>query len=271
MPRAHTGSFSVDYCEAGSGMPIIFIPGLTEFEESFAFQFHGLDDSYRVISYNLRRGLKRASDYTLDLLVNDLEKLLDALKLNNAVICGHSFGALVAMQFSIRHPEATNALILVSAFPSPPDVSQSRFVSWVSAADHPFHKSFGMSLKVKISQLLGARTMGAVAMQDEVSAVKTIARQALKTSATSITQRMNIIQNTDLRPSLSQVQAPTLVIAGAKDRSFFLSSAQHLYENIPDATLEVIEGGGHFCFLTRHDRFNTAVDEFLTERLAAIS
>ena len=37
------------------------------------------------------------------------------------------------------------------------------------------------------------------------------------------------------------------------------------------ASLEVIEGAAHFCFVTRHDQFNTAVDDFLAQRLAAIS
>lgn len=264
-------TFMTDYREAGAGVPIIFVPGMTEFKEAFVFQFRGLQDSYRVISYDARRGLKRSIDYTLDLLVNDLRKFLEVLKLDDAVICGHSFGGLIAMQFALRYPQRTNALILVSSFAAAPQVPQERLLAWISSAGHPFHKSLGAAFKVHMARLLGRKTSGTLAMQDEVAAVKTIARQAAKVSRTTINQRLRIIQKTNLRPALPQILAPTLVVAGAKDKSFFLSSAQELHEAIPNASLEVIEGGAHFCFLTRHDQFHAAVDEFLSEHLAEIS
>lgn len=252
-------------------MPLIFIPGITEFKEAFVFQFRGLEDNYRIISYDVRRGLKRSTDYTLDLLVEDLRKLLEALDLNSAVIAGHSFGGLIAMKFAAKYPEVTNALILVSAFASPPQVPGDRLVSWTSSAGHPFHKSLGTSIKVQMARLFGGKTSRVLAMQDQVQAVRMLAREAAKTSPTTVNQRLRIIQRTDFHEVLPQIVAPTLVVAGAKDKPVFLASAQQLYEHIPHASLEVIEDAGHFCFLTRHDQFNTAVDDFLTEHLAEIS
>jgi len=269
LARAHIDSRTIDYHEAGTGIPIIFIPGLTEFKEAFVFQFRGLEDSYRIVSYDLRRGLKRVTDYTLDLLVEDLRKLLEALKLSSAVICGHSFGGLVAAKFAIQHPEQTDALILASGFASAPQVSQERLVSWISATGHPFHKSLGTTFKVQMARLLARGS--SLGMQDEVAAIRMIARQSAKTSKITTNQRLRVIQKADLRPELDQILAPTLIIAGAKDKSFFLSSAQEMYESIPGASLEVIEGTGHFCLLSRHDQFNTVIDEFLTKHLAELS
>ena len=271
MPRAQIGSLTLDYTECGTGVPVIFIPGITEFKEAFTFQYRGLEDGYRIVGYDVRRGLKRSTDYTLDLLVEDLRKLLDVLSLGNAVICGHSFGGLIAMNFAARYPEVTDALILVSAFASPPPVPQDRLISWISSAVHPFHRSLGTSFKVQMARLLGRKTSNVLAMQDQVQAVRILAHQAAKTSPTTVTQRLRIIQKTDLRDALPHVAAPTLVIAGSKDKPFFLSSAQELYERIPKASLEVIENAGHFSFLTRHDQFNTLVDDFLTEHLAEIA
>jgi pimeloyl-ACP methyl ester carboxylesterase len=223
-----------------------------------------------VVSYDVRRGLKRATDYTLDLLVEDLRGLLGALKVDSAVICGHSFGALIAMEFAFRYPEETDALILISSWPAPPPVPEDRLLGWISSAGHPFHKSIGASFKVHMAKLLGAKASSTLAMVDEVMAVRAIARQAVKTSRTTITQRLRLIHGTDFSARLPRVAAPTLVVAGARDRSVFLGSSQALYEGIPDGSLEVIEGGGHFSFLTRHDQFNTIVDEFLTSRLSEI-
>ncbi len=108
-------------------------------------------------------------------------------------------------------------------------------------------------------------------MADEVASVRTLARQAAKTSKTTVRQRVRIVQQTDLQDRLGRLAMPTLVVAGAKDHAVFLACAQSLREAMPNASLEVIEGGAHFCFLTRHDQFNAVVDEFLTAHFAEIS
>ncbi len=271
MPAIRVDNFAVDYHETGTGLPIVFIPGITEFKEEFGFQFHGLADSYRIISYDLRRGLKRAADYTLDLLVEDLKGFMRAIHVHGAVICGHSFGGLVAMEFALRYPDLAKALVLVSAYPSALPIPAQELISSTSAADHPHHRAFGTRLKMRVARILGRPSPGMIAMADEVTAVRAVARQAASTSKTTISQRVRIIQRSDFRSRLPELDMPTLVVAGARDRSVFLSSAQALYEGIPNSSLDVIEDAGHFCFLTRHDQFNTVVDEFLTSHLAEIA
>lgn len=260
-----------DYREAGSGIPIIFIPGITETKESFAFQFMGLHTEYRIISYDVRRGLKRASDYTLELLSSDLEKVMTAADVRSAVICGHSFGGLIALQFALTHPEKTSALILVSAFPAAPPAPKERLLEWMSSANHPFHKSLGAKLRLQMSRILSKESIGTLSLEQEVSAIRDIAKKASEVPKTTISQRMHIIEQAGFRLSLPEIAAPTLVVAGSKDRAAFLSCAQELHENIPDSSLEVIEGGGHFCFMTKHDEFNSAVDEFISRRHADIT
>ena len=271
MPTIRVSNFSVDCHEAGTGLPVIFVPGITEFKEEFVYQFHGLSSSYRAISYDLRRGLKRTSDYTMEMLSDDLCRLVEALGLSSAVVCGHSFGGLVAIDFALRHPDMTMALVLSSAYPAAPPITPQQLLAWTSAASHPYHKGLSTGIKMQIGRILGRSTTGMLAMTDQVSAVRTVARQAAGTTKTTIEQRLRIIQHADYTDRLQDLGMPTLVIAGAKDRAVFLSSAQQLYQGIPNSTLEVIEGAGHFCFLTRHDEFNTVLDEFLTSHLAEIS
>ncbi|MHB0912444.1 MAG: alpha/beta fold hydrolase [Armatimonadota bacterium] len=271
MPKVHIDSLIVDYTESGTGMPVIFIPGITEFKEAFSYQFRGLQDSYRIISYDVRRGLKRSGDYTLSLLAEDLRNFIAALGLNGAVICGHSFGALVAMQFAKDYPGETKALALISGFPAAPKVSPDRFRSWISSAVHPLHPSLGARLHFHVSQLFGRTTPTTLTTELRVAAMRAIARQASSVPPSTVSQRLRIIQKADFTPVLGDIQAPTLVIAGAKDRPFFLSSARDLYEGIPNASLEVIEDSAHFSFISRHDQFNTVLDYFLSDRLAKIS
>jgi 3-oxoadipate enol-lactonase len=66
-------------------------------------------------------------------------------------------------------------------------------------------------------------------------------------------------------PSLSSLQAPTLVIVGDNDKSDFRAIAQHLAEEIPDADLAVVAGAGHLVGLDQPEELNALLLEFLAE------
>src|SRR4030042_5213711 len=72
-----------------------------------------------------RRGLT----YTIDLHAEDLESLLDRLKIGHAAIVAHAFGAFVAMRFAVKRPERVTAMVIVntSAMMGEPGISQGLY------------------------------------------------------------------------------------------------------------------------------------------------
>lgn len=66
----------------------------------------------------------------------------------------------------------------------------------------------------------------------------------------------------DWRTSLRKVNAPTLIIHGAKD-PLPSAGAQAWDEALPNSELLLLEGVGHFPYIEVPDRFFKAVDEFL--------
>lgn len=67
----------------------------------------------------------------------------------------------------------------------------------------------------------------------------------------------------DLRPSLKNIKAPTLVILGEKDPFIPREEAQTLLDNIPNSKLYFIDGGGHVPFFETPDKFQSAILEFV--------
>lgn len=130
MPTLELAGWKATFQETGVGLPLVFIPGLTEYKESFLFQFSGLRDKYRVISYDVRAG----DNPDVLALAEDLGKLLDGLRLPSAVIAGHSFGGLIAQQFAQLHPDRTTALVLMSTFAKAPDTKQGKLLRYMSSA-----------------------------------------------------------------------------------------------------------------------------------------
>jgi pimeloyl-ACP methyl ester carboxylesterase len=248
----------VAYEDAGTGLPIVFIPGLTGTKDWFTYQFRGLRESYRIISYDVRAA-RSAASYTLDLLAEDLARLLATLRLPSAVIAGHSYGAMIAQKFAACHPEQVAALILISAFAHLPETPSDAIVKWMSPGTPPVEPKFKLLLR-KVLHLKPP------APPDDIEGLEWLAWHGTGNMGTTLSSRVGLVQEFDSARSLSRMDAPSLVIVGADDDPVFLSAAQELYETIPDTTLEVIEGGDHYCFFTRHDIVNSVIDEFLMER-----
>lgn len=85
---------------------------------------------------------------TLDLLVEDLAALLDALELEAVDLLGHSFGVMLALQFALDHPSRVRSLVLSSGGPSAPQAAGG-FVSLLLADQGPEAVATALSAEVR--------------------------------------------------------------------------------------------------------------------------
>ena len=72
------------------------------------------------------------------------------------------------------------------------------------------------------------------------------------------------LRHGDLRPQLSQVRAPTLVIAGQHDRITPAAASRVLAATLPHGCFRQLRGAGHVPFLSNRDQFRAALEEFLS-------
>jgi pimeloyl-ACP methyl ester carboxylesterase len=106
------------YEEEGAGKPLLFIhpPGMGSIV--FTNQ-RALSADFRVITYDMRGNGKSSPSnrpITIPLLVQDIKQLLDALKIEQAVICGYSNGGSIAQEFALRYPHKTEMVVLIGGF-----------------------------------------------------------------------------------------------------------------------------------------------------------
>lgn len=260
MPLIDIDGMRVAYTDAGAGPPVVIIPGLVGTPSWFRYQFSGLSQDYRLLSYELRSARNMAS-YTLDMLSEDLARFLTAIKLQFAVIVGHSFGAMVAQRFATAYPQRTDALVLISGFPFLPETAEPDLIDIL--APGPVHVE--STFQTFLSKLLHHRKPADP--HDDAEGWEWLTAHSASLSRTTLAARMAMVERFNSTSWLQKIEAPTLVMVGARDKAPFLAGAQLLYEGIPDAELEVIEDGDHFCFYTRHDLVNRAIDDFLSDRL----
>jgi pimeloyl-[acyl-carrier protein] methyl ester esterase len=74
---------------------------------------------------------------------------------------------------------------------------------------------------------------------------------------------LEILRDTDLRASLSQVKQQTLLVAGERDTLTPPSAMQYMKDTMPNAKLEVFMGAAHAPFLSQPEEFVSAVENFM--------
>jgi pimeloyl-ACP methyl ester carboxylesterase len=123
MPSANSGFAPVNglqlYYEIhGQGEPLILLHGGVTASDAFGPNLPELAKARRVIALHLQgHGHTKDTDRPLrfEFMADDVAGLISFLKLEKADVLGYSLGGGVALQTVIRHPNAVNRLIVVSA------------------------------------------------------------------------------------------------------------------------------------------------------------
>jgi pimeloyl-ACP methyl ester carboxylesterase len=115
------GRLSMEYVEHGrsDGIPVIALHGVTDSWRSFEPVLPHLAGTLRVFALSQRGhgGTEAtASGYALTDFADDVVAFLDAQRLEQAIIVGHSMGSAVALRLAIEQPRRVAALALLGAF-----------------------------------------------------------------------------------------------------------------------------------------------------------
>jgi pimeloyl-ACP methyl ester carboxylesterase len=188
-----------------------------------------------------------------------LASLIDSLELGMPHVVGLSFGGALALELYRRHPALPRMLVLASAYAGwagslSPDVVAERLEGVLRESELP-------SEVIARRWIPGLLTDQAPAgMVDELVAIISDLHPAgFRTMARARAEA-------DLRPVLSRIDVPTLLIYGDADSGSPLSVAEELHAQIPGSRLVVLPGAGHQNNIESAERFNAAVREFLASQ-----
>ncbi len=100
----------------GHGEWLVLLHGLASQAHIWDLLAPHLIDSFRVVAIDQRgHGLSDKPDngYDFATVTSDLAAILKALKINRAVLAGHSWGGNVAVQYAVEHPDWVSGLVLI--------------------------------------------------------------------------------------------------------------------------------------------------------------
>jgi len=228
--------------EHGAGRALVLVPGLPGPWRYVAPTLHALSAHFRVLTMSL------GHECTIDA---DVARMLDGLNerhLERAVICGISFGGLVALRFAATYPHRTAALVLVSA-PGP------------GATLRPHHRMFTRWPWV-CGPLFVLETPFRLRSDMHWSQLKALVTAPV--SFGKIARRARLIESTDILADCRRVVSPTLVITGEAQRDHVVpvESTMRYLDAIPGATHVVMARTGHLGAITHAPGFADIVSGF---------
>jgi len=176
--------------------------------------------------------------------------VIDQLGLERPTVLGVSYGAAVALELAVESPGRVGSLVLSGG--------ETRFRQRRSAAflqhvleryplpsDAPFVNQF-------FNVLHGAKP-------EPGPIPDWIVRHCWETPQRLMADRLKFLLNFDVSDRLWRIDAPTLVLAGARDVVVTPDRQEDLARSIIESRFETIEGAGHVGFLTHRRAFRNAI------------
>lgn len=272
----HTARGPVEYVQEGSGPAVLCIHGaMGGYDQSLTLGRTIGQPGYRYIGVSrpgylgtpIRCGTTAQDQADLH------AALLDALKIDSAIVMGISGGGPSGMHFALRHPSRCGKLVLCStvAEKASHKIPMAFYLMMAMAKIGPLTRSLKKkterdleaSLKRSISdpELL-RRTMAdpEVMKLFKVVLLDSFDRMGQRTTGT----KYDIQISASFSCPLEKITVPTLVVHGDKDPLVpFETHGKKLAQRIPNAKLFLAKGGEHVTIFTHRRQVQDAVREFL--------
>ena len=251
MQKASVNGVNFHYIQSGTGPDVVLIHGLGGNLAIWFLKLIGeLRKEFRFTAFDLRghgRSDAPPTGYTTKDNAEDLKGLLDVLGLDRVHLVGHSWGADIAMHFTILYPDKVNKLITIE-----PNIAA--LIDWRKSKDWE-----GWAYWAKRLEEFGIHVP-----KEKWHDVDYMLRQTIhvpiqygpfKGRPRTKNSIINLLENTTLvkdyekvagmtLDKVESISRPILALYGAD--SHFLITHKYLRDNVANCKTVLLQGGDHY-------------------------
>ncbi len=267
------------YCDEGSGKTtFVLIHGLGSYIPTWKLNIPELKNYFRCVALDLPghgKSTKEIHPGSMNFYTQILKQFLQELNIESAVICGHSMGGQIAMNFTLQFPELVTKLILAApaGFEQFTD-DEKKWIKSIYTAEYVLNTSeerqthsFGSSF-YEMSEAAQEIINDKIAVRDDPEYFN---------YCTILVNSLHGMLDHNLLENLSEIDKDTLIIFGKDDQ---LIPNRILHKHL--STFQVARKGasqiqkskllffpecGHYVQLEKPELFNQALIEFLKKDL----
>ena len=253
--------------DRGHGPPVVMIPGVQGRWEWMSPAVDALATRCRVVTGSLAgdRGSLGLLDPARGFAsyLDWVDALLDAAGLEQAALCGVSYGGLIAAHFAANRPQRVRSLVLVST-PAPSWKPNCR-VEWYLRAPRLMSPIFALSSPFRLyPEIAHAFPSFPERARFTVAHLLRVARHPF--SPVRMAERVRLLPSVDFIADCRSIDRPTLVVTGTAglDRVVPIASTQEYLRLVAGAKHAEIENTGHLGLVTKPLEFRDTVAGFVT-------
>ena len=196
-----------------------------------------------------------------EVLDADMSAVLDGVACERVTLFGWGYSTANALHFSVAHPERLDALVLFNSYAH--YVREDDYPYGLEAEDFDgflerFQEGWGRATGGTFELLAPGR------VADDRFRSWWIRSSRLQLDSDQVAQILRVTMERDLRPLLSQITVPTLVLHREENRFIEVGAGRYLAEHIPSAKFVMLPGGDHHYFVGDLDGLADEIEEFLT-------
>jgi 3-oxoadipate enol-lactonase len=238
MPTIKVNDIHMYYEIYGEGKPLVLIGGLAIDLSEFESISRWFAQKYQVLAFD-NRGVGRTdkpdSPYSIEMMAEDTEALMNALAIERASILGMSMGGRIALALALQHAERVERLILVSTSAR---VRSTRKRSW----------------RFRLLSLVSSMP---------------IFRSKYPQPRYAFLRQLKASGDYNCTDRLHELHMPTIILHGKKDQTAPYPLAEEMHAGIQGSQMMTFQGG-HIFFLTGgRQQFLDATIDFLEAKSPA--
>lgn len=197
----------------------------------------------------------------LELRVEQLVGILDALGHERAVLVGNSLGGALAQHMVVAHPDRVSKLVLMGSAGAPfaPGAPLARLLSFY---EEPTRENLRDIMRSFVYDLDGFGDVDALVDARLENALREDVQRSWRAMFTSPdgqpVRELGVGED-----AVRAIAQPTLVVHGREDRIIPAEASTWLHERIHLSDLVVLGRCGHWAMLERPEAFNRIVTDFV--------
>lgn len=274
-----TNGMNIHYLTAGYGQPLIFVHGSISDYTYWNDEMNFFSKYYHVISYSRRYNYPNhnpaINGYSALVDAEDLKELIDSLHLGKVIVIGHSYGALTALFFTIKHPEMIKRLVLAE----PPAVP---LLDHLEAPN----KKLGIQLRKDINECLvkpmqkyfrdkesekGVEVFINYVYNNPKAWQKFSVESKVETMRDANEWNVMLTKGTLFPPikikDIANIKIPVLMLSGENSYKFLNFIDGELHHLIPNNYQAIFHGVGHQMWLQKSSECEQITLDFFNNRI----
>jgi 2-hydroxy-6-oxonona-2,4-dienedioate hydrolase len=259
---AETPCGQIEYADDGKGSAILLVHGAgSGYDQGREASSMLVQSGFRVIIMS-RFGYLRTplpADASAAAQADAYACLLDALHIRRAAIVGASAGAPSSMQFALRHPKRTSALVLLVPVTYVPRPDGAQAMQTPPGFDFLFDTALNSDFLLWAAPWIARDTVISAILAtppDVVESASAAERARIEQVLVNILpispRRLGLLNDAAVtfsltRYDLERISSPTLILSVADDLFGTYDGARYSAEHIPRARFISYPSGGHLC------------------------